>query len=221
MVPNVPATQLSERTVGRNATERQEVTLFLLPFHIVFLRILDTSSLFSLFPLIDCLYTCRNRLSAPLGRGLIGRTRTLDAFEASGNRRIRYLSRSNFITYTSVMAPSGADISSHEMSFLSSASWTTTLLSFSSRPVAATDGSDSTHLLEARGLTTSEGVLMTHLVVWLLVFVSGVFFGLRVFAKCYRRAGLAVDDALLAAAWVSDLPVYDFLFRSRPRSMLN
>lgn len=44
---------------------------------------------------------------------------------------------------------------------------------------------------------------MTHLVVWLLTLLSGGFFGLRVFAKCYRKAGLAVDDALLAAAWVS------------------
>lgn len=80
------------------------------------------------------------------------------------------------------MAPSGADISIHEMSSLY-----------------------STVRAEARGvtLTTDEAVLMTHLVVWLLTFLSVLFFGLRIGAKCFRRAGLAVDDALLAAALVS------------------
>lgn len=52
-------------------------------------------------------------------------------------------------------------------------------------------------------LTADEGVMMTHLVVWLLAFLSVLFLGLRLGAKCYRRAGLGVDDALLAAAWVS------------------
>lgn len=64
----------------------------------------------------------------------------------------------------------------------------------------------SSLLLEPRGavtLTTDEAVLMTHLVVWLLAFLSVLFLGLRIGAKCFRRAGLAVDDALLAAAWVS------------------
>lgn len=85
-----------------------------------------------------------------------------------------------------IMAPSGADVSTHEMS---------SSLSFSS----------PTAFLLARdvSLTTDQGVLMTHLVVWLLTFLSALFFGLRLGAKCYRRAGLAVDDALLAAAWVS------------------
>lgn len=101
------------------------------------------------------------------------------------------------------MAPSGADISGHEMS---SSSF---VVDFSPATTTTTTTTTIRHMLQARlTLTTNEAVLMTHLVVWLLTFLSGLFFGLHVGAKCYRRAGLAVDDALLAAAWVSTLSHY-------------
>lgn len=59
----------------------------------------------------------------------------------------------------------------------------------------------------ARGLSESQGVLLTHLVVWLLTVVAGLSLSLRFFAKWYRKAVLRVDDGLLAAAWVRTHPL--------------
>lgn len=52
-------------------------------------------------------------------------------------------------------------------------------------------------------LSTSQTVLLTHLVVWLLTLLSGIFLGLRFFAVWYRKLVLVADDGLLMAAWVS------------------
>lgn len=52
-------------------------------------------------------------------------------------------------------------------------------------------------------LSSEQGILATHLVVWLLAFVSGVCLGLRVFAIWYRKCAVVLDDLLLAASWVS------------------
>lgn len=52
-------------------------------------------------------------------------------------------------------------------------------------------------------LSTSKTILLTHLVVWLLTLLSGIFLGLRFFAIWYRKLVLVADDGLLMAAWVS------------------
>lgn len=51
-------------------------------------------------------------------------------------------------------------------------------------------------------LSEEQRILLTHLVVWLLAFVSGVFLALRFFAIWYRKSVLLIDDGLLAASWV-------------------
>ncbi|KAJ4387247.1 hypothetical protein N0V93_007836 [Gnomoniopsis smithogilvyi] len=51
-------------------------------------------------------------------------------------------------------------------------------------------------------LSSEQIILMTHLVVWLLAFVSGVFLALRFFAIWYRKSVLLIDDGLLAASWI-------------------
>lgn len=61
----------------------------------------------------------------------------------------------------------------------------------------------SPRLAVVAALTPEQGILMTHLVVWLLVLVSGLFLALRFFAIWHRKLVLVVDDGLLAAAWVS------------------
>lgn len=56
-------------------------------------------------------------------------------------------------------------------------------------------------------LSSEQGILMTHVVVWLLVFLSGVFLALRLFAIWYRKCAVVLDDGLLAASWVSKPPL--------------
>lgn len=58
-----------------------------------------------------------------------------------------------------------------------------------------------------RILTPKEEIMMTHLVVWLLVLISGIFLALRFFAIWHRKLELMVDDGLLAAALVSSFPL--------------
>lgn len=53
------------------------------------------------------------------------------------------------------------------------------------------------------GLSSEQVILMTHLVVWLLAIISGVFLALRFFAIWYRKSVLLIDDGLLTASWVS------------------
>lgn len=52
-------------------------------------------------------------------------------------------------------------------------------------------------------LSETKDVLLTHLVVWLLTLLAGIFLGLRFFAIWYRKLVLVLDDALLMASWVS------------------
>lgn len=61
-----------------------------------------------------------------------------------------------------------------------------------------------------RALTPGEEIVLTHLVVWLLVLVSGVFLALRFYAIWQRSLVLVLDDGLLAASLVSSfLPCPD------------
>lgn len=78
------------------------------------------------------------------------------------------------------MAPAGAEMASYTIS------------------------SPHSTVLEAftRSLSPEENILMTHLVVWLLALISGVFLALRFLAIWYKKFALVVEDGLLAASWV-------------------
>lgn len=52
-------------------------------------------------------------------------------------------------------------------------------------------------------LSENQDVLLTHLVVWLLTLMAGVFLALRFFTIWYKNLLLVADDALLMASWVS------------------
>lgn len=56
-------------------------------------------------------------------------------------------------------------------------------------------------------LSEKQGVLLVHLVVWLLAIISGTLLSLRFFAIWHRRLALKVDIGFLIASWVSYLTV--------------